>query len=140
MSSTGASAGGDLGGTFPGPTVTGLLGDPIDGTPADGNILRFDASSGHWKLVAPAAGAPSGPAGGDLSATYPNPTVAKVNGVAISGSAAAGAYIRATGAATASWDAIHAADYGFHDEPLTDGASNFIFAAGDAVVVTGVPN
>lgn len=27
-----------------------------------------------------------------------------------------------------------------HDEPLTDGASNFIFAAGDVVVVVGVPN
>ncbi len=27
-----------------------------------------------------------------------------------------------------------------HDEPLTDGASNFIFASGDVVVVVGVPN
>jgi hypothetical protein len=27
-----------------------------------------------------------------------------------------------------------------HDEPLTDGASNFIFAGGDIVVVVGVPN
>jgi hypothetical protein len=27
-----------------------------------------------------------------------------------------------------------------HDEPLTDGGSNFIFAAGDVVVVVGVPN
>lgn len=29
---------------------------------------------------------------------------------------------------------------GSHDEPLTDGASNFVFANGDIVVVTGVPN
>lgn len=27
-----------------------------------------------------------------------------------------------------------------HDEPLTDGNSNFIFAAGDVIVCTGVPN
>jgi hypothetical protein len=29
---------------------------------------------------------------------------------------------------------------GVHDEPLTDGASNFIFAGGDIVVVVGVPD
>ena len=32
------------------------------------------------------------------------------------------------------------AGYPFHAEPLTDGASNFIFAGGDIVVVVGVPN
>ena len=35
---------------------------------------------------------------------------------------------------------LHAPDYPFHDEPLIDGASDFIFAGGDVVVVTGVPN
>ncbi len=28
----------------------------------------------------------------------------------------------------------------FHDEPLTDGNGNFIFAGGDCIVVTGIPN
>lgn len=35
-------------------------------------------------------------------------------------------------------DHVHALTY--HSEPLTDGASNFIFSGGDIVVVTGVPN
>jgi len=31
-------------------------------------------------------------------------------------------------------------DYPFHDEVLTDGSSNIIYAGGDVVMVTGVPN
>jgi hypothetical protein len=47
----------------------------------------------------------SSTAGGDLSGTLPNPTVAKVNGVAVTGTPASGNVITATSSTAATWSA-----------------------------------
>ncbi|MCL4199521.1 MAG: hypothetical protein KJZ69_18660 [Phycisphaerales bacterium] len=90
----GTSAGGDLAGAYPNPGIrsgaitnshlapnsvaTGAIqdravtGPKIANYPANG--LLFFAGDGTWKT--PQSGPPSGPAGGDLTGTYPNPLIA----------------------------------------------------------------
>jgi hypothetical protein len=74
-------AGGDLGGGYPSPAVVGIDGKPLTapGTEVTGDTLVYNAATGTWDFAVP-SGAPTGPAGGDLSGTYPNPTVARING------------------------------------------------------------
>lgn len=83
-------AGGDLGGLYPNPSVTGLLSNPLPASVANGFLKRNALNTG-WEEVAYGSLAntvcagndprlsdsrpPTGAAGGDLGGTYPNPVV-----------------------------------------------------------------
>ena len=85
------TAGGDLTGSYPNPTVaTGAITNTKLAANAVNTTNIVDASVTAAKLAAgviPTALPPNGAAGGDLSGSYPNPAVNKIQGVTVNNTA-----------------------------------------------------
>lgn len=94
------AAGGNLGGTYPNPTVVALRSRVITATaPNNGEFMYWDNGASEFRFAVPGV---SGSAGGDLSGSYPNPAVAKINGQPVSStSPVTGDALRWTGSAWA---------------------------------------
>ncbi|MCB0153277.1 MAG: hypothetical protein KDF65_00675, partial [Anaerolineae bacterium] len=84
----GGPAGGDLANDYPNPTVTNIRGKSVFNTdPNNGQVLRWNNAEARWEPADVVKR--NDAAGGDLASTYPNPTLAKLQGKPVSNAAPA---------------------------------------------------
>ena len=90
-------------------TVVALQGNAVKsqslGSNQDGYALTWVNGNNDWEAQPlPASLPPDGAAGGDLSGNYPNPTVAKIQGTAISTTVPNDGYVLTYVAADSEWE------------------------------------
>jgi hypothetical protein len=90
-------------------TPNNVNGVIVSGTPTNGQVLTASSgSAAAWSTPAASSNATTGSVGviqlaGDLAGTATSPSVAKIQGVAISGTPSAGQILKATSSSAASW-------------------------------------
>jgi len=132
----------DAGGTVPvaNPTVTDAAAFLTFWIEEGTYWLHLDTESFEI-TVPPVTGSsgPTGPAGGDLAGTYPDPSVAAIDGVVLSGTPAVGDVLTATGAAAAAWTAPESVtpDWVFDITDPAYGAVGDAQVVGDGVMSSG---
>lgn len=115
------------------------------GTPATGDVYVWSGT--EFAPGVPAA-TPSGTAGGSLSGTYPNPVVAKIGSVILTGTPAADKMLICTDATHAEWTTIPSApdsggqrlNYSTSSHAMFVGTSNNPGNAAGAITVAELPS
>ncbi|MGD0331151.1 MAG: hypothetical protein ABSB40_12050 [Nitrososphaeria archaeon] len=101
----GFTAGGDLSGTNSSQEVTGILNKSLPSLPVSDGYLNYTGSAWTFSpIIMPTSLPPNGSAGGDLSGSYPNPTVAKINGHAVASTSPTDGYLLTWSAADSQWE------------------------------------